>query len=72
MAKGKKPVKKITITVPKEWKAVDVDVIEDIIRLTLGKGPKFGVGHVFVEAAAETPKPGVAAAAPQGIWDKAC
>jgi hypothetical protein len=44
------------------------------MRLTLGKGPKFGVGHVFVEIAAETPKPGAAAAAaaPQGIWDKAC
>jgi hypothetical protein len=79
MAKPKKSSKKaaaatpnvITVTVPKEWANYDKAIIQGIIEATLGKGPKFGVTKVIVQAAAA---PGEAAVAASGapVWDKLC
>jgi hypothetical protein len=78
MAKRKKSSKKaaaapnvITVTVPKEWEAYDKAIIQGIIEATLGKGPKFGITKVIVQAAAA---PGEAPVAASGapVWDKLC
>ncbi|HEV3302556.1 MAG TPA: hypothetical protein VG055_23075 [Planctomycetaceae bacterium] len=80
MAKRKKSSKKsaaaptphvITVTVPKEWEAYDKAIIQGIIEATLGKGPKFGITKVIVQAAAA---PGEAAVPASGapVWDKLC
>jgi hypothetical protein len=72
MAKRKKGTKSsagetIIITVPKEWEKYDKAVIEGIIEATLGKGPKFGIKKVIVQAAGPT---GVVTGGP--TWDKLC